>query len=141
MKVKCIANNGAVLFGSYLDDGNTIKTEFDGLAIGKEYVVYAWDRYKDGSVYYYVDDDCDRDYPSAIPAPLIEVTDPTPSRVWQFAKTDSYEEWGWAEWVNEQYFYDRLVNKQPRELAIYKTYKALLDEEEMASNNKDEVGD
>ena len=137
MIVQCIANSGSALPPEFLcpRDGYTSDTEF-GLTVGQEYTVYAMTPIY-GHVWYYVLQDHDFDYPTCCPCPLFSIVDGRPSRYWQFnyiRDKRSYGEvhveiWAFPEWARSQLFYEKLLDGNPEEVAVFATYRRLMDEE------------
>ena len=135
MKVSCLANLGSALPNQYLNPtiGYGNKAEFR-LTIGREYVVYAL-ALRASQIWYYISDDADLYYPGHHPAPLFEVIDNRISNHWryEFTQEPGYLHtvgfFAFQEWISEPNFYDKLTDKQEREVSIFFKMKELMDME------------
>lgn len=133
MRIKCIANMGADLPADCLDpaSGFDPDTVFD-LIIGKEYVVYGITLFL-GYVWYYICDEVYIYYPIWNPSPLFEVVDGRLSRYWSYGfypgstESETHVIFGYEEWVNDPYHYDKLTDGEEVEVAIFRRYKELMD--------------
>lgn len=118
MKIKCISTKK-----------ESIDSIYEFLEIEKEYTVYGM-MVKDGEVFYYICDRVHLFFPIPRPAHLFEIIDHRLSRYWIFGIIEGfkkYPSWIFPEWVNEPYFQDSLTNLEEREVAIFKSYKELMD--------------
>lgn len=132
MKIKCTAARGEQLPASYVDQsaGFGRDAKFH-LKLQKEYDVVAL-TLRQGGVWYYVEDESGREYPIWYPAPLFALTDNRLSRYWRFGFTDGGLRDGsvvfaFPEWANDPAdYYDRLTDKEPRAMQVYRAYRELL---------------
>jgi hypothetical protein len=121
MKIKCIKIKKE-------SPGPTDST-YEFLEMGKEYNVYGM-MIKDGEVFYYICDRVHLFFPVARPFHLFEIIDSRLSRYWIFGIIEGFKKhpvWIFPEWVNEPYFQDSLTDLEKREVAIFKSYKELMD--------------
>ncbi|MEB3340828.1 hypothetical protein [Okeania sp.] len=128
MKIRCIANTGASLPENYLDPAvnRTTETLFR-LTVGKEYIVYAIDQ-AEGKFWYYICDDNFIYYPQKHCAPLFEIVDDRVSKYWRFKLWENgLLEIAFPHWLNDPYFYEKLTDKEPAEVDLFKRIKALMD--------------
>lgn len=139
MKIKCIANTGKDLPLECLDPAAGYDKEHEfALEIDKTYTVYALTIFR-GCVWYYI---CDEDYvyyPIWNPAPLFEVIDGRMSKHWKYnfiqATTqtrfvNSEVIFAFAEWSNNPFeYYDKLTDREEKEVSLFEFYKNLLDVE------------
>ncbi|MCX6989868.1 MAG: hypothetical protein NTX49_02205 [Chlamydiae bacterium] len=131
MKIKCLSNKKASLQAdlsseneSYIQDSG-----YEFLDIGKEYNIYGMIIIH-GKVCYYVCDRAHSLFPIARPADLFEIIDNRLSRYWVFGIIEGFEKyplWIFPEWINEDYFQDNLTDGEAREVAVFKSYKELMD--------------
>lgn len=141
MRVRCTANTGSALPDAYLRDERLLhaSTAFD-VEIGREYVVYGI-AYVWAMCWYYLDQDVGLDYPLWRPAPLFEVVDDRVSRHWCLTR-DATDRSGEATylvvppWAREPFFYDRLTDLSPRELAIWRRWRGALREEDFERSGR-----
>ena len=129
MKVKCITNKT-------VDVPKEIIVHYElpsfekKLIIDKEYVVYVI-----GEIYqhiwYCICDEQYRYFPWWIPQWYFEISDPRLSRYWiaSFVKDKPKNRLflGFPEWVNQEDFYDNLVDGEYQEKQIFKAYKERMD--------------
>lgn len=130
MKIRCIANTGTSLPENYLDPAvnRTTETVFR-LTVGKEYVVYAIDE-AEGNVWYYICDDNFIYYPQKHCAPLFEVVDDRVSKYWRVKLWENgLLEIAFPHWLKDTYFYEKLTDREPAEVDLFKRIKALMDME------------
>lgn len=133
MKVLCIANRGKALPAQYLDPRipRGPESEFS-VTISKTYLVYAL-RFFSNQVWYYIDDDHHLWYPAGRPAPLFQVVDSQLSKYWGLRVSESDRGTdvliAFEEWVSDPWFYDRLTDREAREVEKFKERKRQMDEE------------
>jgi len=129
MKVICIENRK-----------NTLPTEADkiigfdslfAIVVGKIYIVYGMTVYVN-MVWYYIADEDYSFYPIWTPASLFDVVDDKISRYWVYSfKEGEFNNkaplWTFPDWAQDPDFYDRLLDFETKEVAIFKRYKELMD--------------
>jgi hypothetical protein len=102
------------------------------LTPGHSYVVYAVGVNGPGT-WLYVADDAFTDGPRQFPVTLFELEDPTVSRHWVLSlghdDAEQPDMLAPPEWVRERWFFNRLVDGEPRAVAIFARLKAQLDTE------------
>lgn len=98
------------------------------LLVGQEYVVYAL-LFMRGHVWYYIKPAI-WDYPIYFPGPLFDVTAPSLPRHWVFGfDHNGHPLLAWREWVEDVTFYEQLANGEEAALAVWRSYKAHIDED------------
>lgn len=130
MKIRCIANTGALLPENYLDPrvGYTKELKFN-LTVGQDYTVYAFYEWQ-GQVWYYICDDNYMYYPMKNPAPLFEIVDNRLSQYWRFNLSENgLLRIAFEEWFADCYFYDKLTDQNEAEVLIFEKVKDLMDAE------------
>jgi hypothetical protein len=146
MKVRCVSRSAKGLprgipleriWGSSSNEGGR---SFP-LVVGKEYVVYGV-TITLGHVWYYVCDENFVYYPVWNPAALFEVSDPSIPRDWCI----EYRRWqgeqdeiflqSFPEWVHDKFFYDKLTDREPNEVAIFNGYRKLYEGDDSAQQPK-----
>ncbi|MFB2833539.1 hypothetical protein [Floridanema evergladense] len=133
MKIRCIANTGDYLPENYLSpqQGYTKQLKFP-LTIGKEYIVYAFS-VKEGQIWYYICEDNYMYYPMRSPAPLFEVVDNRMSANWRLQlSANGLLEVAFEQWFSDPYFYDKLTDREEREILIFEKVKELMDTEALS---------
>ena len=139
MRVKCKWKAGEEVPSHYTFDQNPNVSKDWYLTAGKEYVVYAVSCHE-GMTWYYVVDDHNLWFPVMKPAPLFQIVDSRPSALWKisfYAGRDfrtgkntietlllAFDEWG-----GEATYYERLADKNPREVSIFAQRKKEMDRE------------
>lgn len=110
------------------------------LTLGKAYVVYAITNLDD-MILYYISDDINLPYPIWHPINFFEVVNGRPSKYW---KLSTWEKKGnpklliaFEEWINDRFFYEKLVDGNRREEKIFERMKKLMDIEERILLTKD----
>lgn len=140
MKVMCIKNLATDLPKEINPDlvlgkADSSRERRFPLLIGKEYTVFGI-TIRMNCAWYYV---CDEDftyYPVWSPAALFEITDGRLSRYWRVG----YHTWSgtgnqpyfiisFPEWVNDQYFYDKLTDREQKEIDVFEKYRKLIENE------------
>jgi hypothetical protein len=137
VKVKCISKSARDLpagidprriWGNFKDAADR---NFP-LVVGKEYVVHGV-TITLGHAWYYI---CDEDfvyYPIWNPASLFEITDSSIPNFWRagFRKPRYGEEerflLSFPEWVEDEFFYDKLTEGSAEEFRIFNRYRGLLE--------------
>ncbi|MEC4985068.1 MAG: hypothetical protein SAJ37_11710 [Oscillatoria sp. PMC 1068.18] len=130
MKVRCLANKSKFLPENYLDPvrGYTKELEFN-LTLDREYIVYAIKSAR-GQTWYYLCDDRYTYYPIPNPAPLFEIVDNRLSQYWRLKLAENgLLEIAFAEWLTDNYFYDKLTDQEEKEVLIFERVKELIDAE------------
>ncbi len=151
MRVECKYNIGKQIpenFVGYVSLDKKIP-----LIIGKQYVVYALSEFYK-NIWYCIYDEYCTSYPMWTPSQFFELTDNHLSRHWVFSlkkdssTTDVAQEdlrlfFGFPEWATELGFYDRLTDGEEKEVALFKTYKELMDLEfpDSAISDRAQIGD
>jgi hypothetical protein len=133
MKVVCVANQGTALPADYLDpQANLTPKATFSLTLEKAYVVYAI-AIRGGQVWYYVVDDDDLWYPTRKAAPLFRAADARVSQYWHCLHTpgnlDHHVLLAFEEWASEPGYYDRLSDRAPREVQIFRDRRGQIDKE------------
>jgi hypothetical protein len=134
MRVRCISNSASLLPNPYLDERYGLGSEsVFPLTAGRLYVVYAiFIRFD--SFWFQIQDDDEWPYPIAYPAPLFEVVSGRISALWRFALTPSHADhvalFAPEAWVADPFFYDRLTDGHPTEVAVFQSDKQTIDREE-----------
>lgn len=136
MDVKCITNNVDDLPELYRDKMIGINEDmFIPLTTGNVYRVYVIAFRRKQVLYGVCDDDYQRSlglyYPIFMPAPLFEITDPSISRYWKFKLTPSNKDHhailAFPEWLDEEYFYDRLTDLDRNAVELFREYMKKID--------------
>jgi hypothetical protein len=126
MRVRCVKNRIAdVADQPELHRYLLRSVHLDGVLpvpIGGRFVVYAVEPRAGVDGYYIVTDEGD-DYPKAYPAPFFEVEDPR--RSIHFVTAGALTTF--PEWAEDPMFYERLVDGAPREVAIFRRMRDVLD--------------
>lgn len=137
MKVICRLNNwneiivpeAIVRIKKYINlpDGET------NLEVSKEYTVYGV-VFRDGAPWYLIHNELGLEYPEPFAAELFEVSCPKFSSCWRlytqvnrFLGPISYLVI--PEWAENHTFYERLIDGEPEEVAIYNKYRNFMDNE------------
>lgn len=133
MRVVCVAQRGETLPEVYLDPRVNVRLETDfHLTVGREYVVYAIAIRKQ-QVWYYVVDDNNLWFPIYKPAPLFKIMDDRVSQHWRIKITPGNRDHevllAFQEWVSQEWFYDRLSDKEQVEVRVFKERKQQMDAE------------
>jgi hypothetical protein len=95
-----------------------------------------------GDIWYYICDDSYSYYPVWNPGILFTITDDRVSRFWRVGYRPDHESSDeafiitFAEWVSERYFYDRLTNRDPAAVDLFRHYKQLMDGEFQPSRSE-----
>jgi len=137
MKVRCISNAAKDLpkgippekiWGNVAD----ARDRFFSLLVGKEYVVYGITIHL-GYAWYYI---CDEDfiyYPVWNPSALFEISDGTLPSCWRVglhSLSGSQEKTfliAFPEWVDDQYFYDRLTDGDTKAVDVFQNYRKIFE--------------
>lgn len=120
--------------------------EYDFLDSGKEYTVYGLIDSKDKILqilYYICGDDRDK-FPIARPYYLFDIVDNRLSKYWIFGLIYGLQPvWIFPEWINENYFQEKLTDWEEREVQIFKSYKEAMDLEfpDSSISEMAEIGD
>lgn len=138
MKIICKSNDIYTYSGKvrhYLTE-NVSQSEGGLLALtpGKEYVVYGIEII-DGYPWYYLCDDGNAGYPWPYPAPLFDVSDGRISTYWSYKHkmrvvkdtVDLYTHFTFKDWLDDDFFADRLLDGGAREMNIFQQYKKKMD--------------
>jgi len=131
MIIQCISNKIKDLPKEYLHLAAVGSRQIEGsIIIEKKYTVYAIILFEN-QTWYYICDETYTYYPVWNPAPFFKITNNTLSKHWCFSFNRKNNEsfLGFKEWASEPYFYDRLTDKNEREVKIFQKYKKLIDEE------------
>jgi hypothetical protein len=137
VKVRCISRSARDLPADIKPErvwGNFEKVtdRLFPLVVGKEYVVYGV-TITLGHVWYYI---CDEEfvyYPVWNPSSLFEVSDSSIPEFWRIRvrAARGYQEerflLSFPEWVNDDFFYDKLTDGKDEEVRIFNHYRRLLE--------------
>lgn len=134
MRVKCVSVQMQELPANYFQPIGRYHPEAktnQALTMGKEYTVYAVECWQ-GQVYYYLADDGysdhpSRAYPNQQPAPLFSIVDNQIPEDWCCQVHEKGLSISFDEWINDVYFYDKLLNEEANVLAIWQQRKTLMD--------------
>ena len=125
MRAKCIYSEIGSLSGQRRATlSNTVKLDcFQELVVGQEYDVLAVETWSDG-VRIYVEAVEGAGFPSPYPAELFEITQPSFPDRWgtriECTESDtSIKRVSFLEWVENDRFYEDLINGDPTALEIY----------------------
>jgi len=135
MIVKCIERFGKNLPSDCLTaelrySERDKNVEFD-LVIGKFYVVYAMALF--GKYLWYAVCEASMEFPIFRPAPFFLIENSKLSKYWIYSYIEqqlsylSNANFGFPEWINEDYFYNKLLNDGEREIKIFSEYKTKMD--------------
>jgi hypothetical protein len=133
MRVKCVGTTAMHLPEEYLRPpfGSGRGREFR-LTLGREYDVSAFAFDAQGAWYFVVDDD-ELWYPRRLPAPLFEVTDGRLPATWRFSFTPSNSDHlaliAPKPWTDDEYFYDRLTDREARAVEEFTRFRGAIDPE------------
>jgi hypothetical protein len=135
MRVRCISRSPKDLPKDIRLEriwGTDTKDRYFPLRIGKEYVVYGVTIWL-GHVWYYI---CDEDfvyYPIWNPSSLFEISDSSLPQFWRIGvrnvpSLDDKVDFilSFPEWVDDRYFYSKLVDGNDEELRIFNHYREML---------------
>jgi hypothetical protein len=135
MRVKCKWKQGDEFPASYVYNRIPSSSKEWHLTTGKEYVVYGLECYE-GQTWYYVVDEHNLWFPIMKPAPLFEIVDGRPSAFWKVSFRPARNSpdtlilsLAFEEWVTEDSYYERLADKNPREVTIFAERKKQMDAE------------
>jgi hypothetical protein len=137
MIVRCIRNKLADFEEGPLKDSlkevvHLDESEDIGLKIGDLYTVYGvnLDFLVEGMPFYYICESSDSSYPVPMSAAFFEIIDSRLSKHWIFS-FDQNQTYGLfsPEWANNSGFYERLVDGNQNEEAIFSNYKKLMESE------------
>lgn len=137
MKIKCKHNNiHAIKDPAILNRIKRYILYSDGqlnLEIDKEYVVYGI-VFRDNSPWYYICLDLDDESPTAYPSELFTVIDGRLSAYWTLSviihpNGDVMSSVVFEEWCNDTFFYERLVDGDPKAIAVFEKYRELINNE------------
>ena len=115
----------------HLDENEDI-----GIRIGSLYTVYAINLnfFMEGMPFYYICEDGVLDYPVPKAAVFFEIVDSKLSRHWRFVFNQNQQHGLFLdEWVKGEGFYERLVEGNQKEEAIFLKYKKIIDDENTSS--------
>ena len=125
MKAKCKINNLLNLPNDKtLDQIKRYIQLSDGrldLDVGVEYKVYGV-LFRDNSPWYYLCTDSDGLSPSPYPSELFEISDARLPTYWRFSKRGVV---AFEEWANDETFIERLIEKDPDAIRIFKSYQQI----------------
>lgn len=133
MIVKCIAKNGSSLPETCRDSKSGFRedTVFP-LQLDKSYQVYGFTLFL-GHIWFYICDEHYTYYPRWNPAPLFEVIDGRLSRYWIYGHTRTGKNdktiVAFREWVDDEFYYDKLSDGDRAAVALFARYKKLMDTE------------
>ena len=100
-----------------------IEGPIDGLILGQEYSVQAIANWNDG-LRFYIHVHSDSDYPHPFPGEFFEIRDGTIPKHWKVnaRSRDGFPlfQVSFSEWASSEFFYERLVEGDPKALAVYK---------------------
>jgi len=130
MKICCTENKVSSIPKHILHNYSISYEEFSVL-INKNYTVYAMTVYL-GIVWYYIADEDYSDYPIWNPSLLFSVTNPHLSRYWIYSykegnNAEKRPRWAFPEWADNPDYYEKLIDGNNQELAIFARYKELMD--------------
>ncbi len=137
MKVKCISNRLEDLPRDYFMPRGRYHSEArisQSITEGREYCVYALQVGR-GQTYFYLCDDQYSNYPplhypQANPAPLFEVVDATMPACWRIQVFPDGLFLAFDEWIESEYFYDRLTDGEDGSIIeAWRRSKALVEAE------------
>lgn len=137
MIVRCRTNNiasiadkkvRARLFKSFHLDGPT-----DDLSIGKTYPVIGVIRWDNGGLWVYLHTVEEVDYPYPYPLELFEIVNDSLLSNWVISFSSTVEgvvlnQIGFAEWMSDGNFYERLIDGDETAIAQYKSQRIYLKE-------------
>ena len=104
-----------------LSESIHIDGEISGLTLNQEHAVQAIACWKDGMVRYYIHNFSDSDYPNPYPAEFFGVVDSSTPKNWKISSHQmGLFEIGFPEWVDNEMFYENLVDGDPIATALYK---------------------
>lgn len=140
MKIECIANSFKTLPISVYEGlhGFTRDTLFDELEVGQQLVVYGINTFKK-HLWYLVETQglygtMYHPNPMYYPSHLFKIIDGKLSKYWIVKEgKDSYDNnaiivnWGFPELVENEYFYNELIEDISENISIFKKYKKLMD--------------
>lgn len=140
MRVRCITNKISEIPEIYFPGHQKESCYGAGmqdvhLTVGKSYVVYALAESRLGKWVYVSDDDHPHVwYPLAYPFAFFETTDARISKLWTTNAAQEHKHAtcclrSFAEWTTDPSFYDRLVEKENSECAIFRDRKEFMDME------------
>lgn len=135
MLAKCISTKKADLPAELLPPGRVLFEEGDfPLILEKTYVVYALTVHI-GHLWFYVMDEHCTDFPVWNPSHLFELTSPAVSKYWILGfispsdRSDPGPIIAFSEWASDPSYYDRLTDGDAGALAVFRKYRALIDQE------------
>jgi hypothetical protein len=124
MIVRCIANTGADLPAVNIDprSGYNRTTEFP-LTIGREYSVFGMTAFL-GSVWYYIIDDDDHEWPIWKPSALFDVVNGSLPSDWtvgyrRYDVDNQFPVISFPEWAHDPTFYERLLDGDPEAARVF----------------------
>lgn len=135
MRLKCISNSSSILPEDCYNPitssvGPSGNVAFKGIEEKKEYVVYALMFHK-CYPWYFIEEY--GDIPGWAPAPLFNVVDGRISRYWKYHCNCGNNQnttdvvFSFEEWLDNEYYYDYLIDGREKEKEIFKRYKKLMD--------------
>jgi hypothetical protein len=135
VKVRCVSKSAKDLPKEIalnrIWGGDTTDRSFP-LVVGKEYTVHGVTTTL-GHVWYYVCDENFVYYPVWNPSSLFEISDSSLPQFWciGFHTVQAHRVFilSFPEWVNDEYFYDKLTDGNPTEVQIFNRYKKILEDE------------
>lgn len=131
MKVKCVFNKWKELPEVYRKANNLYKEDIEfSLIKDKEYIVYGIINYSGGLAYLICDEDY-MYYPMGNPAPLFDIIDNRLSLYWIFHydRENNVFEFVFKEWVEDPYYYEKLIDGDAEAVSIFQRYKEAMDAE------------
>lgn len=99
--------------------GFGLEGRHSALTRGEEYLVYAWARRVDETIYF-IGDDSFSVYPFAYSSILFSVVDPRPSRLWRTTSSSSLQLTAIPEWAGDEDFYEDLVEGRGRAREVFR---------------------
>lgn len=131
MRVTCIKNEVAAIEEAEVRDRIRRSIHIDGpmsdLAVGREYSVQALEE-RDGGLWLYLHTVAMSDYPYPYPAEMFEVQDNILLAEWCIRLQVQRGNIVWkliafCEWVNDEHFYERLVDGDVEAISLYQRSK------------------
>jgi hypothetical protein len=141
MKVRCISKNIAEILPAGIYDDLKVGGDPDQLLItvGEEYTVYGISTIRKYPWYLICRDNFDGIYvahPMYLFYRYFEIVDNRLSNYWIvndgndfYNKNEKIIQFGFKEWISEEYFYSNLVEGEEREKKLFLHYKNKMDEE------------
>src|SRR4029077_15786404 len=133
MKIKCVSREGKSLPETCRDSQSGFRQDtVFALKLDKNYQVYGLTLFL-GHIWYYICDEHYTYYPRWNPSPLFRVVDGRLSKYWRFRYSRSGEKErvviAFHEWVDDEYYYDKLTDGDKKAVDLFLKYKRLMDKE------------